>query len=79
MHLTCYLAVCSNHTIIYPIELYRTTTYDICKEVYPGNFHPKNITKGLVDLKFGGEGRVPNEKRAIACIVLCLFGVAVHC
>ena len=64
---------------MYPAGLYGTTTHDLHQEVSPGYFHPQKISNSLVAFSYGVEGRAPNEKRAVACGILFLFGVAVHC
>ena len=63
---------------MYPAGLYGTTTHELHQEVYPGDFDSQTISNGIVDFIYGGEGRDPNEKRSIACVILCIFDVAVH-
>ena len=77
-HLVFYLAVCPHCPIIYPAGLDITTTHDLSREVSPGDFHSQNISNVLVDFSDEGEGRSPNDKCAISCVILCIFGVAVH-
>ena len=55
-----------------------TTTLDLYQEVYTVYFHSQKMYNCLVDFSDGGEDRVPNYKRDISCVILCLFGVAVH-
>ena len=77
-HLIRYLAGFPPDPIIYPDGLDGNTTHELCQEVSPGDFHSQNIYNDLVDFADWGEGRAHNEKLAIACIVLCIFGVDVN-
>ena len=77
-HLIRYLVGCARCPIMYPYGLYSTTTHDICKEVYPGDFHSQKISNGVVYFAYGGEVRAPNDKCAIAYTILCLFGIVVR-
>ena len=62
---------------MYPSGLDGTNTHDLRQEVPTGDFHYQKIPNGLVDFADGGYGRAPNDKRAIACIVLYIFGANV--
>ena len=55
-----------------------TTPHDLCQEVYPGKFHSQKRSNGLVAFADGVEYRSPNDKRSIACIIICIFGADVN-
>ena len=63
---------------MYPAGLARNTTPNLRKEVSLGDFHYQSIYNRLLDFADVGEGRAPNDKRAIACIILFIFDIAVH-
>ena len=63
---------------MYPPDLDVTTTHDLYREVSPDYLHSQKISNGLVAFSDGVEGRYPNDKRAIACVILCIFVVSVH-
>ena len=77
-HLIQYLDGCLQCPIMYPYGLARTTTHELHQQLYPGDFHSQKIYNGLVAFSDGGEGRNPNKKCTIACVILCLFGISVH-
>ena len=63
---------------MYPDGLDGNITHNLHQEVSPSNFHSQNISNGLVTFADGGEGRSPDDKRVIACFILCIFDVAVY-
>ena len=63
---------------MYPYVIYGTTTHELHQDIYPGEFHFKNIRNTLVDFSGGGEGCTLNNKRDVAFIILCIFGIAIH-
>ena len=69
---------CPCRPIIYPCSVDGTTTHDIHQEVSPGGLHYQKISNGLIDFEDCGEGHDHNYKRAISCVVLFLFVVAIH-
>ena len=73
-----YLSGCPRHPIMYPVSLDGITTHDLCQYFSPGELHFQTIPNVLVNFSDGGEVRVPNDKIAIACVILCIFGVAFH-
>ena len=54
------------------------TIYDHRQELYPGKLYPQKISNGLVGFVDVGDFRAANEKSAISCVILFIFGVAVH-
>ena len=64
---------------MYPSGLYGTTTHELHQEVTSGNFHSHNISNFFVSFVDGGEDRASNDKSVIACVILCIFGVSIHC
>ena len=64
--------------IMYPVGLYGTANYDLRQEISPGNSHSQNISNCLFAFAYEGEGRTPNDKLIIACVILCIFGIYVH-
>ena len=77
-YLTPYLNGRPHHPIRYLSGLDRNITNEINQEFPSGNFYSHNISNGLILFVDGGEGRASNEKRLIACIIPCIFGIAVH-
>ena len=77
-HLILYRTCLHHCPIIYPSVIYGTKTHELCQEVSPGNYHSKNTPISLFAFADGGEGCTLNKKHAIASIIFCLFGVAVH-
>ena len=63
---------------MYPSGIGVNTTHDLHQYFSSGYFHSQKISNGIVTFAGCVKGRSPNEKRAIALIILCLFGVAVH-
>ena len=63
---------------MYPAIIDVTKTHEIHQDAYLGDFHFQNIFNGLVDFADGREGCDPNEKRAIAWLILCIIGIAIH-
>ena len=61
---------------MYPYGIDGTKTHELRQEVPPGDFQPQNISNGLVAFADGGEGRSYNNKCAIACVIIFIFGVA---
>ena len=69
-HLIHYLASCPHRPIMYPSGFDGTTTHEFRQDVSPGDFCSQNISNGLVAFSDGEEGRAPNERRTISCIIL---------
>ena len=77
-HFILYLDDCQHRSIMYDAILDGTTTHEIRQEVSPCDFHSKKISNGLVSFADGGGGLSPNDKRYIACAILCIFGFSIH-
>ena len=45
---------------------------------FPVDFHSQKIFNSLVCFADVGQGRALNDKIFIACVIICIFGVAVH-
>ena len=63
---------------MYPSGLDDTAAHDLLQEVPPGDVQSQKIYNGIVSIEHGGEGHAPDNKHAIAWVMLRLFGVAVH-
>ena len=63
---------------MYLVGLDVINNHDLYQEVYPGYFHSQTISNGLVAFSDGVEVHNPNEKIAISCVIICIFGVAVN-
>ena len=72
-HLTRYLYICPRHPIVCPSDLEVAITHELCQEVSLCDFHSKNISNGHVTFVDDRGGLPSNNKRAISCVILCLF------
>ena len=63
---------------MYPRGLDLNGTDTLAHEVSPDTFHHQEIPNDLVFFVDGGEGSSLTDKRSIACILACIFGVAIH-
>lgn len=76
--IACFLARYPHRPLMYPCGLSIADSHQLSPEVGPGEFHTQSIPNSLTFFANGGKGRSLTDKRAIACIMATLFGVAIH-
>ena len=77
-HIILYIAGCPHHTIVYNYVINGNATHELHQEVSPNNIQSQKIYNCLLDFADGVYGCTYNDKRSIACVLLCLFVISIY-